>query len=354
MTSHSSLMTGPPTGKNMNRSNENGNCSSDDVDRLMQTVQVVVHIPTLLLGLVLNLLAIRGFRAFLRKRLPKYVATCIHMINLAVFDLLMVLSLLFKIVLVYVEPPFASVCTLVECLYFISMYGGIFTICFISLDRYLALQYPFLVSHRRSPRKIFGVCCAIWVLVWAGSIPFYSSSWGKHGRRCFNNLSDEVWSANIFFPVEVFGFFLPLSIMGFCSFKSIHILVSRQNTTPALGRKRRACIWTIASNLAVFVVSFLPVHIAFFLQFLVRNNFIWECRVKQNITLFVKLSMCLSNINCCLDVFCYYFAIKELHMGLRDKQNSRDRVELDLLQARTTVAAERKPSAEKGDGSPGS
>ncbi|XP_045054542.2 G-protein coupled receptor 55 isoform X2 [Desmodus rotundus] len=341
-------------GKNMSQSNKNGDCSFADVDQLMKTVQVVVHIPTFLLGLVLNLLAIRGFHTFLRKRLLEYVATCIYMINLAVFDLLMVLSLLFKVVLVYVQAPFPSLCSLVECLYFISMYGGIFTICFISLDRYLAIQYPFLVSHRRSPRKIFGICCAIWVLVWAGSIPFYNFSWGEERYTCFNNMSSSVWSAKIVFPVEVFGFLLPMGIMGFCSFKSIHVLVSSQDATLHLARKRRACIWTIASSLAVFVVSFLPVHISFFLQFLVRNRFISECRVKQNITLFVKLSMCLSNVNCCLDVFCYYFAIKEFRTGIRAQQNSRDQLELDLLQTRTTAAGEKKPSAEKGNCSPGS
>ncbi|XP_045701475.1 G-protein coupled receptor 55 [Phyllostomus hastatus] len=333
----------------MSQSDKNGNCSSQDVDRLMQIVQVVVHVPTFLLGLVLNLLAIRGFCALLKKRLLEYVATCTYMINLAAFDLLMVLSLLFKIVLFYVTPPFPSLCSLVEGLHFISMYGGILTVCFISLDRYLAIQYPFLASHCRSPRKTFGICCAIWVLVWAGSIPFYNFSWEEGRYTCFNNMSSKVWSANIVFPVEVFGFLLPMGIMGFCSYKNIHILVSRRDTNPDLTRKKKACIWTIASSLAVFVVSFLPVHIGFFLQFLVRNEFILECRVRQNITFFVKLSMCLSNVNCCLDVFCYYFAIKEFRMGIRSRQNSRDQLELDFLQTRTTVAGERKPSAEKGN-----
>lgn len=338
----------------MNQSGKEENCSSAHMDKLMETVQVVVHIPTFLLGLVLNLLAIRGFHAFLRKKLPEYVATCIYMINLATFDLLMVLSLPFKVVLIYVQAPFPSLCSWVENLYFISMYGSILTICFISLDRYVAIQYPFLAIHRRSPRKIFGICCAIWVLVWTGSIPFYSFNWEERRHTCFNNMSGKVWSAYVVFPIEVFGFLLPMAIMGFCSFKSIRILVSRRDTILDLDRKTRACIWTIASSLAVFVASFLPVHIGFLLQFLVRNGFISECGVKQNITFFLKLSMCLSNVNCCLDVFCYYFAVKEFHMGIRAQQSSRDRLELDPLQDRTTVAGERKPSAETGNCSPGS
>ncbi|XP_036277969.1 G-protein coupled receptor 55 [Pipistrellus kuhlii] len=320
--------TGPPTGKNMSEPNESKNCALHDVDELMKTVQLVVHIPTFLLGLLLNVLAIRRFRTFLRKRWPEFAATSIYMINLAVFDLLLVLSLPFKVALGHWKDPLPSLCTFVECLYFISMYGSVFTICFISLDRFLAIRYPILVSRCRSPRKIFGICFTIWVLVWVGSIPIYNfhGEVGK-GYTCFHNMSDDTWSAKVFFPLEVFGFLLPMGIMGFCSFRSIHILVGHLDHSQD-GGQQRACIWTIASSLAVFVVSFLPIHLAFFLQFLVRNSFIEECRAKWNISLFLQLSMCLSNINCCLDVFCYYFVIKEFRTGIMARQRSGGQVDI--------------------------
>ncbi|XP_051046213.1 G-protein coupled receptor 55 isoform X2 [Phodopus roborovskii] len=305
-------------GKNMSRLYTSDNCSFDDVDKLMSTLQLAVHIPTFLLGLVLNLLAIRGFGAFLKKkkRQPEYIATSIYMINLAVFDLLLVLSLPFKMVLPQVDSPSPIFCTLVECLYFISMYGSVFTICFISLDRFLAIQYPILVSHLRSPRKTFAICCILWILVWIGSTPIYTFHGEVEKYKCFHNMSDGTWSAKVFFPLEIFGFLLPMGIMGFCSYRSIHILLGRPDYTQDWIRQR-ACIWTIATNLVIFVVSFLPVHLGFFLQFLVRNGFILECRVRQSISLFLQLSLCFSNINCCLDVFCYYFVIKEFRMGIK-------------------------------------
>ncbi|XP_053759811.1 G-protein coupled receptor 55 [Panthera pardus] len=302
--------------------NRSRSCSFSDVDELMGTVQLAVHIPTFLLGLLLNVLAIRGFSTFLKKRWPNYAATSIYMINLAVFDLLLVLSLPFKMAMSNVWAPHPSVCTFVECVYFVSMYGSVFTICFISLDRFLVIRYPFLVSHLRSPRKIFGICCTIWVLVWAGSTPIYSFHGKVEKYTCFHNMSDGTWSPQVFFPLEVFGFLLPLGVMGFCSSRSIHILVRRQGLTEDCVQQK-ACIWTIAASLAVFVVSFLPVHLGFFLQFLVRNGFIVECRAKQNISLFLQLSMCFSNINCCLDVFCYYFVIKEFRTDIMAHQPSR-------------------------------
>ncbi|KAM8788046.1 G-protein coupled receptor 55 [Rhynchonycteris naso] len=329
----------------MGQPGEVDNCSFHDVDELMKTVQLAVHIPTFLLGLVLNLLAIRGFCAFLKKW-PEYVATSIYMINLAVFDLLLVLSLPFKVALSRGWTPFRQLCTLVECLYFISMYGGVFTICFISLDRFLVIRYPFLVSHCRSPRKIFCICCTIWVLVWAGSIPIYSFHENLERYKCFHNMSKDTWSAKVFFPLEVFGFLLPMGIMGFCSFRSIHLLVSHWDHIQDWGQQK-ACIWTIASNLTVFVVSFLPVHLALLLQFLVRNGFVEDCRAKQNIILFLQLSLCFSNINCCLDVFCYYFVIKEFRVGIVALQRSRGQ-----LPPRTPGAKRREPCSEEGNASP--
>ncbi|XP_059961705.1 G-protein coupled receptor 55 [Mesoplodon densirostris] len=347
MTSHTSIScTGPPTGRNMSQLSPHENCSFHDVDVLMKTVQLAVHIPTFLLGLLLNLLAIRGFSSFLKKKWPCYAATSIYMINLAVFDLLLVLSLPFKMALSRVKAPHLPFCTLVECLYFISMYGSIFTVCFISLDRFLAIRYPLLVSHLRSPGKTFGICCTIWVLVWVGSTPIYSFHGKVENYTCFHNMSDGTWSAKVFFPVEVFGFLLPLIIMGFCSSRSICILVARRDHTQDWVQQK-ACIWTIAASLAVFVVSFLPVHLSFLLQFLVRNGFIVQCTAKQNIILFLQLSMCFSNINCCLDVFCYYFVIKEFRMDMMARQTSK--VQLVLQGTMTTMAKGRKPCLEEGN-----
>ncbi|XP_075386271.1 G-protein coupled receptor 55 [Tenrec ecaudatus] len=301
------------------------NCSFTEVNKLVGILQMAVHIPTFILGLVLNLLAIRGFSTFLKQRWPEYASTSIYMINLAVFDLLLVFSLPFKMLLSRETISLPSLCTMVESLYFISMYGSVFTISFISLDRFLAMQYPLLVSSLRSPRKILMTCGIIWLLVWVGSIPVYSFHGKTEGFKCFHNLSDSTWSANIFFPLEVFGFLLPLGIIGFCSSKSIHILLSRRGHTQDWVQQR-ACICTIAVSLAVFIISFLPVHLAILLQFLVRNGFILECRAKQNISLFMQLSLCLSNCNCCLDVFCYYFVIKEFRVGVLAHRPSRSQL----------------------------
>ncbi|KAM6178440.1 G-protein coupled receptor 55 [Rhynchocyon petersi] len=323
------------------------NCSFEDVDKLVEVMQKAFHIPTFILGSVLNLLAIRYFSTFLRRRCHNCASTSICMINLAIFDLMLVLSLLFKIITSYINPPLPPLCTMAECLYFVSMYGSIFTICFISLDRFLAIQYPFLISPIRSPRKIFMICCIIWVLVWVGSIPVYRFHGEKEDYKCFHNMSDETWSSANFFSLEVFGFLIPLGIISFCSSRTIHILLGRGCYTQDWVQQK-ACIWTIAASLVIFVISFLPVHLGFFLQFLVRNGFIQECSAKQNIILFLHFSLCFSNVNCCLDVFCYYFVIKEFRMGLLAHRPSR----AGLVLQDTMITRAENPCLEAANSSP--
>ncbi|XP_037380095.1 G-protein coupled receptor 55 [Talpa occidentalis] len=298
------------------------NCTLDAMDEKVWILQLAVYIPTFLLGLVLNPLAIYKFSSYLRKGQEDYAATSIYMINLAVFDLVLVLSLPVR---AYLSKPGHSspkaYCTLVECLYFISMYGSIFTICFISVDRFLALQFPMWARNLRTPRMITGICCILWVSVLAGSTPVYKFHEEKDlEATCFRNMSKSTWSTGVIIPLEVFGFLLPMSIVGFCSFRTIQVLLRCQDEHWA---QHKACIRTIAANLAVFVVSFLPVHLGFLLQFLVRNGVIEHCGAKWAISCFLQLFLCLSNTNCCLDIFCYYYVIKEVRMGIKLRWPSR-------------------------------
>ncbi|XP_027731118.1 G-protein coupled receptor 55 isoform X2 [Vombatus ursinus] len=300
--------------------NQSEGCSFKEIDSLMKMVQLGVHIPTFFLGLCLNLLAIYSFASFLRKWQEEYRATSIYMINLAVFDLLLVLSLPFKMALSQGPAHTSSFCTVAECLYFVSMYGSVFTITFISLDRYVSIKHPIWVKNIRSPRNISIVCCSVWALVCIGTIPIYQFHEEAVNSTCFHNMSDNTWGVPAIVPLEFFGFLLPMAIVCFCSFSNIHTLLGKQNELNAWAGKRAHVIHSIAASLAVFVVSFLPVHLCIFLQFLVRNGFIQDCGTKRGISFALQLALCLSNINCCLDVFCYYFVSKEFRAGIMTHQ----------------------------------
>lgn len=189
-------------------------CSFDHIDTIMKSLQLVISIPTFIVGLVLNLLALRVFFSW-----KKQIATSIYMINLALADLLLLFLLPFKMYYSKEEQQ-QLLCKFIEALYFVSMYGSIFIIVCINLDRYIAIRHSLKAKAFQSPRQAIVVCCCIWVIVWLSSIPIYDFH-NNDKVKCFHNMSEQAWGIPIILAVEVFGFLIPLTLMVYCSVQII-------------------------------------------------------------------------------------------------------------------------------------
>ncbi|XP_053567468.1 G-protein coupled receptor 55-like [Bombina bombina] len=291
----------------MNRSD--GDCSFSEVNSIVNGLQLAFYIPIFIVGLALNIIALRIFCFSLKK----FTEATIFLINLAVLDLLLILSLPFKM---YFSKPNATgnwrLCNFVECLYFTNMYGSIYTIMFISVDRYIAIRHLFWSKLLRSPTKTKTICVVIWIFVWTVSISVFSFNNGdQENMRCFHNMSDSIWSTPIIISLETIGFLGPLTVMMYCSIQIIRTLLTDRFSQEQNSRERIIVIRIIIINLVVFLVSFTPSHIAIFLQFLVRKHVISDCYFRQKVSLFLQMALCIANSNCCLDAVCYYFAVEE-------------------------------------------
>ncbi|XP_021251417.1 G-protein coupled receptor 55 [Numida meleagris] len=281
--------------------NISGECNFTSIDRLAETLRFGISIPTFILGLVLNTLALSVFCCFWKKQ----TKTSVYMINLALADVLLLLSLPLKLHYSVAEAP-GLLCAFIQSLYFVNTYGSIFIIVCITVDRYICLKHPFEGRANQSPRWAVLICCFIWAVAWLCSSPIYMFQ-KNDSLKCFHNMSDEAWSIPLIVSVEIFGFLIPLSVMVFCSAQNIWILLSHKNRA----KEKVDSLRVIIINLVVFLVCFTPVHLAICLQCLVRQHVIVDCRLKQTISLFIQVSMIVANLNCCLDAIFYYFAAKE-------------------------------------------
>ncbi|KAM6127533.1 G-protein coupled receptor 55-like [Phoenicopterus ruber ruber] len=284
--------------------NSSRECDFTDIDKLAKSLQLGISIPIFSLGLILNALALSMFCCFWKKQ----TKTSIYMINLALADVLLLLSLPLK--LYYsVTTVFGLVCSFIQSLYFVNTYGSIFIIVCITVDRYICIRHPFEGRANQSPRWAILVCCFIWAGASICSIPMYVFQ-KNDCLTCFHNMSEQAWSVPFIVSLEVFGFLIPLTVMVFCSAQTIRILLKHKSQAKkkveASGSLR-----VIIINLVVFLLCFTPVHLAIFLQCLVRQRVIEDCSLKQTISLFIQVSMMLANLNCCLDAIFYYFAAKE-------------------------------------------
>lgn len=309
--------------KAMERDGHSNPSSSCEVKAVEENIiHLVLYIPIFILGLPFNLLALYMFCG----KIKKWTESTIYMSNLALADILLLFSLPFKMLNQDNGWPFEmAFCSFVESIYFVNMYASIFIITSISIDRYVAIIHPLKARAFRSPRNTLMICFLIWVFVWLGSIPVYQfhNDLGYNYTTnktfaCFHGFSDKSWNPAIIISVELVGFMIPLTIITFCSVQIMRKLLQRKSDIPG------SCIRIISVNLATFICSFVPAHLGIFLQFLVRQDIIGQnyCSERIAISLFVQSSMCIANINCCLDAICYYFVAKEFReQGSRTKRS---------------------------------
>ncbi|NXI88968.1 GPR55 protein, partial [Rhipidura dahli] len=280
------------------------NCNFTDIDNFAWKVQLGIFIPTFILGLLLNILALCVFCCFWRKQ----TKTSVYMINLALADVLLLLSLPPKLYSSVTTVP-GLLCSFIQAPYYVNTYTSIFIIVCITVDRYRCIKHPFEGRVNQSPRCAVLICCFFWALAWICSTPLFLFH-SKDPIKCFRNMSDEMWSSSFIVSLEIFGFLIPLAVMAFCSAQTIRILLNHNNQAER-AVEESGSLRVIIINFMVFLVCFTPVHLGIFLQCLVRNHVIMDCRVKQIISLFLQLSMTFANLNCCLDAIFYYFAAKK-------------------------------------------
>ncbi|KAM7400623.1 hypothetical protein PAMA_005019 [Pampus argenteus] len=284
------------------------NCSFEAVDQVMRYLELIIYMPTFLFGLILNVIALLVFCIVLRK----WTESTIYMTSLALMDLLLLFPLPFKMHATnhlwpaYLQP----LCSLLECLYFVGIYGSIYTIMCIAMDRWVAICHPFRAKQLRSPKVAFGICIGVWMLVLAAISPtiFRFREAGQIDFHCFHRFSKAGWSPQVISCLLAFGFLVPALVVVYCSVWTIWALKKSGQRS----RQSRACVKIIYSSLSAFLVPFTPSHLGIILQFLVHQGVIQDCSAKTRISLFIQIAMCLSNITCCLDALCYYFIADEV------------------------------------------
>ncbi|XP_018423659.1 PREDICTED: G-protein coupled receptor 55-like [Nanorana parkeri] len=254
--------------------------------------------------------------------MKKYTESSIYLINLAILDFFLVLSLPTKIYFSQDDIKVSShLCGFLQSLYFTNMYGSIYTIMFISLDRYIAIMHPFWARVIRSPKKTIIICVIIWVFVWSVSLCTFFIKVKQENVKCFHDLSDNIWSPHLIIPLEMFGFVIPMTILLYCSIQIIRTLLITVSSSVESEESKAVVVRIIICNLVVFMICFGFTHIGIFLQFLVKRQIISDCTVRKHISVFLQVALCISNINCCLDALCYYFAVKEFRAKFKYKPN---------------------------------
>ncbi|NXN54124.1 GPR35 protein, partial [Rynchops niger] len=264
--------------------------------------QLIVYIPMLSLGIPLTMSAFWVFCC----KLKRWTETRVYMINLMVADSFLLFALPFMIYFAKYKHPTDNLCATIEDIYFINMPMSILIITLIAIDRYIAIKFPLKAKMLRSPLKSASICVFLWI-----TLIIYSylrrNFYQKKETVCFQKESTQP-NYSLLFSL-IFGFFIPLGTVIFCSVQVIKCLKKKMATSPHETKLIQKAIHIISVNLCVFVVCFSPFYVSLLLRFVV--DFDGACSLFLKVRASIKICACLANSNCCLDAFCYYFAAKE-------------------------------------------
>ncbi|ELK32657.1 PREDICTED: G-protein coupled receptor 35 [Myotis davidii] len=283
----------------------NSNSCSTDRGTLSQAMTIASICLILVLGLLLNSLALWVFCC----RMRRWTETRIYMVNLVVADCLLLLSLpgILHTLGQGVGAQEGPLCRVLQGFYYVNTYMSMWLLTAIATDRYAALHFPLRARAWRGPRQAALTCAALWLLViGAVALPV---AWLRPGESfCFGRGHTRGPKALIF---SLLLFFLPLLILSFCSCQVLRRLhrewtrAQPQATTPIL---KALCV--VMANLATFVLCFLPLHVALLAK-LVAQWMNAACPTIQRVATFVQVASRIANANCCLDAVCYYFVATE-------------------------------------------
>ncbi|KAK5897415.1 hypothetical protein CesoFtcFv8_010480 [Champsocephalus esox] len=307
----------------MNFANNNNNCTSTESLRTYQhQLYAVVYSVILAPGLLGNVLALWVFKVYIRETKKGVV----FMINLAVADLLQVLSLPLRIYYYLTDTwPFGHpLCMICFYLKYVNMYASIFFLVCVSVRRCQLIMRPLRFNSSKQ-RGDLVICAVGWLLVCLCCLPFPLlrnpnnetdvNSSRPSSDLCFSELPMRTVSVQaawvLLILAELMGFIVPLILVLGCTFLTAGSL--RDSTAwaiPDRGEKRRALRMVLSCAL-VFLVCFAPYHVTMPLDFLVKADALSSCALRDLILRCHPVTLCLASLNCSLDPLMYYFTTDE-------------------------------------------
>ncbi|XP_041667079.1 lysophosphatidic acid receptor 6-like [Cheilinus undulatus] len=245
----------------------------------------------ILVGLPLNAVALWILICRHNLKTPSVV----FMVNLAISDLLLVISLPMRVYFyttgMWPLSNFACIC--VTMLFRNNIRSSAFFITFICVDRLLAVVYPLRSRHLRTSSNAWKAAALVWLLVLVMNIPesvvFARFLNSLTEASCFEFPCPPRSTMHYIQPILVFSM---LAVNIVCTALVSWTLNRHLNDSARVNNKVNVML-IFVMNLIMFTVFFLPVS----LGILIRR---WRP--------FLTPLVCLASVNCCLDPLLYYFS----------------------------------------------
>ncbi|XP_018530926.1 cysteinyl leukotriene receptor 1 [Lates calcarifer] len=298
---------------NLTDSVESNSTDCPSIDDFRNQVYSTSYSLITVLGLVGNGFALVVLIRTYRQGSPFHV----YMLNLAVSDLLCVMTLPLRVHYYVAKGRWDHgdfLCRISSYALYVNLYCSIYFMAVMSVTRFLAIVYPVQNLRLVTENRARLVCVAVWVFICLSSSPFLMS--GQHfdsvtnKTKCFEPPRRQGVRKLVMlnYLSLVIGFVMPFLVILVCYAGIVRTLLSR---TSAARRQRGTgtrAIRMIVIVLLTFLISFMPYHVqrTIHLNFLSRGD--TTCSEKIAMQKSVVVTLCLAAANSCFDPLLYFFS----------------------------------------------
>ncbi|XP_006879617.1 PREDICTED: N-arachidonyl glycine receptor [Elephantulus edwardii] len=258
------------------------------------------------IGLFVNVTALWVFSCTTKKR----TTVTIYMMNVALLDLIFILSLPFRM-FYYAKGkwPFGEdFCHVIGALTIFYPSIALWLFALISADRYMAIVQPKYAKELKNTCKAVLACLGVWVMTLMTTTPllflYEDPDKGSKPATCLK-ITDIIHlkTTNMLnFTRLVLFFLLPLFIMIGCYLVIIHSLL-RGRTSKLKPKVKEKSIRIIITLMVQVLVCFTPFHICF--------AFLMLAGGEHSYSPWGAFTTFLMNLSTCLDVILYYIVSKQ-------------------------------------------
>ncbi|OPJ85437.1 P2Y purinoceptor 12 isoform X1 [Patagioenas fasciata] len=303
---------------NFSYSRNDSSCTS--TNNLSQVIFPLLYTILFLVGITMNGLAMWVFF-----KIPSKSNFIIFLKNTVISDLLMILTFPFKILsdaklVSWVLRGF--VCQVTQVVFYFTMYISILFLGLITIDRYQKATSPFRTSTSRSLLGAKILSTAIWVSMFALSLPNMiltnKKKTPKNVKKCALLKSEFglVWHEIVNYICQLI-FWVNLAVIVVC-----YILISKElyksyKRTRCTGKASKKTVnLKVFIIIAVFFICFVPFHFTRIPYTLSQTRAVFECSAQTALFYVKESTLWLTSLNACLDPFIYFFLCKSFRRSL--------------------------------------
>ncbi|NXM30886.1 ACKR2 protein, partial [Oxyruncus cristatus] len=290
-----------------------GLCTKEEVLSFSKVFLPSFYTVVFLLGMAGNALLFIVLIMYIRK---KKKMTEVYLLNLVVSDFSLLLTLPFWALHISQGVTWDVLCPVLNAMYTLNFYSGIFFVSCMSLDMYLQIVHACSAHSSTSWRKPILGLLAVWILSILLSIPdgLFTSTRQIHNKTtmCTQDYGQDHLFWKVVFRVtqNILGFLLPFLFMVFCYSRLACVLGPSQLP----GSRRALCL--VFALVGVFFALWSPYNIVLILHSLQDVGVIRSCESSRKLDYAMQVTESLSFVHCCLNPLLYAFVKKRFRSYL--------------------------------------